>query len=159
MVSCSFSFSYPVCMICRLVLFIVVVVVDKREEKSSPIHMIVLFSLCGFCKFMTRSHTHPNWEHLHLIWYIYTFFLSNILLKLSGIMVEVENDYIPHRVLHLALAIMLLIHLLIKFLFCFCFGNYCSFAGRLYSRLIWFGIRDKSPGITLFLWYVQVSSI
>jgi hypothetical protein len=29
-------------------------------EKSSLIRMIVLFSLCGFCKFMTRSHTHPN---------------------------------------------------------------------------------------------------
>jgi len=68
MVSCSISFSFRVCMLC-LVLFIVVVVVDKREEKSSPIHMIVLFSLCGFCKFMTRSHTHPNWEHLHLIWF------------------------------------------------------------------------------------------
>jgi hypothetical protein len=67
MVSCSFSLSFLVGMLC-FVLFIVVVV-DKREEKSSPIHMIVLFSLCGFCKFMTRSHTHPNWEHLHLIYF------------------------------------------------------------------------------------------
>ena len=48
-------------------------------------------------------------------------------------MVEVENEFIPHRVLHLALAIMSFIHLLIQ---SFIFGIYCSFGGRLYSRLI-----------------------
>jgi hypothetical protein len=68
------------------------------EEKSSSIHMIVLFSLCGFYKFMTRSHTHPNWEQLHLNDSIH------IELKLSEIMVEVKFMIIPHRVLHLALA-------------------------------------------------------
>jgi hypothetical protein len=63
----ALSLFFPVCMLCFVMFIVAVVVVDKREEKSSPIHMIVLFSLCGFCKFMTRSHTHPNWEHLHLI--------------------------------------------------------------------------------------------
>jgi hypothetical protein len=158
MVSCSLSLSliryaWYVVLFCLLW----IVVVDKKEKRRA-----LRFTWLCYLVYVDFA---SSWLDLTLIliestftWYdIYIyFFLSNILLKLSGIMVEVENDYIPHRVIHLALAIMLLIHVWIKFLFCFV--NYCSFAGRLYSRLIWFGIRDKSPGITLFLWYVQLSS-
>ena len=75
------SISFPLRLLCftwftiipvvaACVVFVLVVLLSLlMKEKSSPIHMIVLFSLCRYCKFMTRSHTHPNWEHLHFIFY------------------------------------------------------------------------------------------
>ena len=80
--------------------------------------------------------------------------VSHNLLRLGEIMVEVGYMTIPHRVLHLAWTIMFTVDHS-QFV---CVQISCLFERRLYSRLTWFRKRNKSPGITLFLWYVHDSS-
>ena len=133
----SSSVSFPLRMLCFMLCIVVVVialviVVDENRKRKETKRRALRFTWLCYLVYVDFT---SSWLDLTLIliestftWYA-IYYLFNVLLRLSGIMVVVENEYIPHRVLHLALAITWLIHWIFIALI-----NFVLFLGLLFFR-------------------------